>query len=220
MQATLRLILWPSILTLVVSVLRLVLEVQGVIGSQSGGGFAPLGITWLVFVFGGWFGWRLAKSGSRPALSWPVLWALLPLVAIVAAVGIGFGQIDRAAQSDDAYTALRATVGVIAMITLGAAAFCFVVWPRLALTVLLYALPARATVLALTYLAKVQEWDTHYTKFGPGGIESELGETMFAASVAQMGFWVPFTVVGGAVAGTIASRLTTPKTAHPGPGRR
>jgi len=40
MKATLRLILWPSLLTLGVSVLRLVLQLQGVISTRSGGSFA------------------------------------------------------------------------------------------------------------------------------------------------------------------------------------
>ena len=66
-----------------------------------------------------------------------------------------------------------------------------------------------ATVVVITYSAKVQDWDTHYTKFGPAGIERDLGETMFAASVAQMGFWVAFSVIGGVLAGAITSRFRT-----------
>ena len=63
---------------------------------------------------------------------------------------------------------------------------------------------ARAVVLALTWLAKQKGWDTHYTKFGPSGIEREsLGETMFAAGFAQIGFWVPFTILGGMLAATV-----------------
>ncbi len=51
--------------------------------------------------------------------------------------------------------------------TLGAVAMFFA-WPRLAL-LLLYAIPARATVVGIALLAKDRGWDTHYTKFGPMG---------------------------------------------------
>ncbi len=170
-----------------------------------------LGISWLVFIFGAWFAWRLSKQGSRPALRRAALWALIPMIALVLAVMLGFGNIDQTDQSDAAYESLRSTVGIIVILALIAAAFCFVIWPRLAFTMLLYALPARLTVLAITYLAKQQDWDTHYTKFGPGGIEREMGETMYAASVAQMGFWVCFTVVGGVLVGTIVGSARSSK---------
>ncbi|MHC5066866.1 MAG: hypothetical protein ACYTG5_23165 [Planctomycetota bacterium] len=205
MKAILNLILWPSIITLMVSLLRLYLQVQGSMSSQSGGGLALLGITWLVFLFGSWFGWCLFKQASQPSLRRGALWALLPMIALVCAVMLGFGNIDQADQSDAAYASLRATVVVIVIVAVLAAGFCFVIWPRLAFAMLLYAIPARLTVLAITYLAKQQDWDTHYTKFGPAGIERDLGETMYAASVAQMGFWVCFTVVGGVLAGTITT---------------
>ncbi len=205
MKSLLRLILWPTILTLVINVLRLVLQVQGAMATRTGGSASPLGVTWLGFVFGGWFGWRLQKTGHRPMLPWSVLWAVVLLGAMVFAVVNGFGGIDRTDQSAAGYAALREVIAGIVLVSLAAAALSFVVWPRLALALLLYAIPVRLTVLAFTYLAKVQDWDTHYTKFGPAGIELDLGETMYAASVAQLGFWVPFTVVTGMVTGTIVS---------------
>jgi hypothetical protein len=39
------------------------------------------------------------------------------------------------------------------------------------------------------------------------GLEREgMGETLFGAGLAQIGFWVPFTIVGGVLAGCIATR--------------
>ncbi len=73
---------WPSLLTLAVSVARLTGEVQGYITAQSGGAFAMLGTTWLVFVFGAWFGIRLARDGSAPLRRPAWLWSLIPLLAI------------------------------------------------------------------------------------------------------------------------------------------
>ena len=62
-------------------------------------------------------------------------------------------------------------------------------------------------MLAFTWLAKLQGWDTHYTKFGPPGIERDsMAETMTSAAIAQLGFWVPFTMIGGMVAGGLVAR--------------
>lgn len=207
----LRLVLWPVLLTLVVNVLRLVLQVQGVVGTGSGGGGALVGITWLIFLFGGVLGWRIARTHPprwRPA--W--LWTLLALIAILVTVILGFSGIDRVDQSEEGFQKLRQTVLIGCGVAILMALFCAAVWPRLAGAMLLYALPTRATVLVLTWLAKSNQWDTHYTKFGPSGIEREsMSETLVSAGAAQFGFWVPFTVVGGCLAGAVAGALRKPQ---------
>ena len=59
----------PAVVTLAVTLLRLVGELQGwsprFFSKEAGGGGALVGIAWLVPVFGAWFGWRLARSGER-----------------------------------------------------------------------------------------------------------------------------------------------------------
>ena len=64
--STFRLLLWPSLLTLALSLARVTAEVKGWLPPTSGGALHPLGITWCVFVFGAWFGWRLLRAGSQP----------------------------------------------------------------------------------------------------------------------------------------------------------
>jgi hypothetical protein len=204
---TLRLLLWPTLITLVVSVLRLVLEVQGTVSPQTGGAFHPLGITWLVFVFGAWFGWRLSRSGSAPRLGMAPLWSLLALLALVGAAMWQFGGVDRTVQTEAEFEKLRGAVLTVVAIASAVALLTFAIWTRLAFTLLLYAIPARLTVLVLTWLAKVNEWDTHYTKFGPAGIQRDLGNTLTSASLAQLGFWIPFTIVAGGLAGSLAGLL-------------
>ena len=64
------LILWPAVITLAVTLLRLAGELMG--GSDTlfnrapGGAGAIVGIVWLVPVFGYYFGHRLARLGVRP----------------------------------------------------------------------------------------------------------------------------------------------------------
>ena len=78
----------PALLTLVVTVLRLVGQVQGwsptVFGRpEAGGGGALLGISWLIFVFGLWFGVRVQRSGAGPASPGRALVTSLVALAVV-----------------------------------------------------------------------------------------------------------------------------------------
>ena len=71
-EATGKLILVPAVITLAVTLLRLVGELQGwspALFSRAAGGGRLVGISWLVPVFGAWFGWKLARAGSGPAAS-------------------------------------------------------------------------------------------------------------------------------------------------------
>jgi hypothetical protein len=205
--STFRLLRWPSLLTLAISIARLVSEVNGWLTNASGGRLLPLGITWCIFVFGGWFGWRLARAGSLPRVARPWAWALVALLAAIGTAMVGFQPLVEADRSDATFALLRQAVLNTVIVTLAGALVMFYVWPRLAWALLLYGLGARATVLAFTWLAKHQGWDTHYTKFGPAGIERDsMAETMLSASIAQGGFWVPFTIIGGVLVGTLLAR--------------
>jgi len=96
-----QLILVPAVITLAVTLLRLVGELQGwsprLFSKEAGGGGALVGISWLVVVFGAWFGWKLAKAGQGPgaigrALGLTILaFALLPVLGF-AANKLGMGQ--------------------------------------------------------------------------------------------------------------------------------
>lgn len=198
-----RLILWPTLITLLVNAARLVAEQQGWGTTASGGAGFWLGITWLALVFGGWFGWQLRRAGSTPTLGPAWLWSLAALLAIAGTAVWRFSQIDRTDPSAAAMPPLRTAVLVIVSVAVPMALLQFVVWRRLALVLLLYGVVARATVVAFTWLAKQQGWDTHYTKFGPAGIQVDLQTTMVSATIAQFGFWVPFTIVAGSLAGAI-----------------
>lgn len=204
--STFRLLLWPSIVTLVVSITRLVAEVQGWLTNVSGGRLVPLGITWCVFVFGGWFGWQLSRTGSPPRVARAWLWALLALLAGMGTAMWGFRPLLAADQSEATFALVRQAVLAAAAVTIVGALAMFYVWPRLAWTLLLYGLGARATVVAITWLAKSQGWNTHYTKFGPPGIERDMHDTLVSAGIAQFGFWVPFTIVGGSLAGALLAK--------------
>ncbi len=209
--STLRLILVPTIITALISIARLGLEVAGTIPPTSGGALHPLGITWLALVFGAWFGWRLRRADSSPRLKPAWLWTLLGLAAVAGTVVWQFSGIDRTDTSPEATARLEAAIGVIVMVSAAAGIWAFVVWTRLALTLLLYAIPARLTVVALTAIAHQAGWETHYTKFGPAGLEYDFAEAMQRAAAAQLVFWPLFTVVAGGFCGAVAAALARRK---------
>jgi len=204
---TFRLIVWPSVITLLITAVRLLGEVQGWINVDAGGAFAPLGITWCVFLFGGWFGRRLSNLGSTPRVRRPWVWLLLLALLMVGGVMWRFSRLDPNDASDAGFAALRAQGQIVGCIALAAMVATFAVWPRLAWTLLCYGVVARLGVLAATWLAKDQGWITHHVKFGPAGIlRASTAETMIGAAFPQLLFWVPFTVVMGTLTGSLFAR--------------
>lgn len=204
----LRLVLIPAVLTTLVSLARLYAEVNGHVAATSGGFGILLGITWLVPLFGALFGYRIARSGSSPRLRPAALWFAAALLPVVAAVALGFSGLDQGDTSEAGYQALRSSVLMIVIASVVCATFALLVWWRLAFALLVYGLCARAAVVAIAYVAKVNRYDTHYTKFGPAGIERDLADTMVSAAVSQFGFWVPLTILVGGLCGSLAARLT------------
>lgn len=206
---TLRLILLPTILTLGITIARVVGELQGWVDTISGGIGVLLGISWLIPVVGAWFGWRLAKAGHLPRVQrafWPML---LFALAIVGTAAWRFAPLDPKGTTEADLAALRLGVQWLAAVTSGAAVLTFLVWGRLAWTLLCYGLIARATVVGITWLAKTENWDTHYTKLGPAGIERPLADTMAATTLAQFGVWTSLTVVGGTLIGSLFARRSS-----------
>ena len=208
---TFRLIFWPSLLTALISTARLVAEVNEWVLPSSGGALHPLGITWLAIVFGGYFAFKLARAGSTSSMrpAWP--WALVAMLAIIGSIAWHIGPLRDAPASEASFELLRGAVLMLAAIATTLAVAMFAVWPRLAWTMLCYAVPARLLVVAFTWLAKHYQWNTHYTKFGPMGLERSMDETMLGAVMAQGGFWVPFTVVAGCMVGSFFAKRAAPR---------
>src|SRR5262245_50693484 len=118
------LILVPSVITLVVTLLRLVGELQGwsprLFNREPGGGGALVGIAWLVIVFGAWFAWKLIDSGHAPEGAFrPLAYGLGVLVAFIAlAVGFSKSGIPQLAQ-----------LGIFSVIALAAIFVAMKGWP-------------------------------------------------------------------------------------------
>ena len=210
---SLKTLLFAIFASIAIAVARFIGQVQGWIPAASGGSLHPLGVSWLPFVFGPLFAAQLARSGSVPRTRFASVVAIVGVLSIVALTMWQFRHLADAPPERYATKATEEANNVafqmIFVTTLGIAAVLCAAWWRLALALICYAVPVRLTVIILTAIAKQMECDTHYTKFGPAGEQFDLVTTLATASVAQLGFWVPFAVVCGFATGGFFGRRPT-----------
>lgn len=216
----LSLVLIPAILTLIVSVVRLVGEINGwspALFARDAGGSSEdvpglLGIAFLAPIFGFWFGLRLRRATGQPAaLRRAAMLSVAGLFAFAGGVALLIGLELIAMPDPTAPKEPKGTeylLGVIAV----ALALMFAAWPRLALTTLVYALLARIPVVAITWLAlQYPDWNTHYTKI-PDGLLVPAGQSQLAFLVMpQLTVWIAYTVVLGGIFGLLGAALGKPR---------
>jgi len=194
----------PAVLTLAVTLLRLLGERRGwsppFFSTLPGGGLALVGITWLVPPIGLYLGWRLARLGfaagwQRRALVWPALaLAIAPLFA---------WRLDRLLAPG--WTGAAVLWG---MASLAAAAVAFASWPALGRVLVAYALLARVPVMIVMGLAISAGWGTHYDAAPPGlPWMPPLQRWVWTGLVPQCTIWIGFTVATGALFGGLGRWL-------------
>ncbi len=167
-----------------------------------GGGLSPLGITWLVPLFGFYFGWRLQQKGLRP--SSPLQAAIQPAVAVLAAPAIALLFVKMRASAQ--MVALSWTEGFVlwAIVSVLVVAVAIAAWPPLGRLLLAYALLARLPVAAVMALAIRRGWATHYDLPPPGFPPMPaLRRWLWIGLLPQTTIWVAFTVGVGALFGAL-----------------
>jgi hypothetical protein len=208
----LRLVLWPALLSLAVTLLRLVGELRGwspeYWSRLPGGGLSPLGIVWLIPVFGFFFGWRLESMGERP--SSPLQVVLQPPAAALVAGGAALllarmrasGRMEPLSWS--AWLSLWGVIAVIVAVT------AFLAWPALGRLLLAYALAARIPVAALMALAMFRDFRTHYDALPPGFPQLPLlPRWLWLGLLPQLTIWVAITLAAGAPFGALGARAAS-----------
>ncbi len=195
-----QLLLVPSLITLAVTLLRLVGELArwspSLFNREPGGPGALVGIVWLIPVFATWFAVRLAQAGEVPpsvgrALGRAALGFVLNTAVLVAAFK------------------LFPTSPVVQLALFGVGSWAAIAvarpgWPVLWRVLLAYGFAARLPVVAIMFLAIFLGWDTHYAKprpdFPPMG---KLGLFLWTAVLPQLSVWIYLTVVGGMLFGAV-----------------
>jgi len=200
-----RLILIPSVITLAVTILRLVGELQHWsktwFNPEPGGPWAIVGITWLAPIFGVYFALKLASQGQGPASTWRALgFALLGVVVVVG--GVFLEQILRGR-----FTFRQELIYIWINWALGAA-LTLPGWPRFFRALLAYGYAARIPVVVVMFLAFRGNWGTHYDALPPNFPAMGLWpKFLWLGFFPQLIFWVGFTIVTGMLFGTIAAAI-------------
>jgi hypothetical protein len=196
-----RLILIPSVITLFVTLLRLVGELQNwpraLFNRDAGGGGSIVGITWLALVFGAYFALKLMGAGETPPGAGRVIgFALLGLVVTFLGGTLGFGIKTEFPG--------KLVIGLVLIIAGGLIPLYG--WQALSKVLLAYGYAARIPVVILMYFAMRGDWHTHYDAIPPG-FPTDLSfsaKYMQLAVVPQMVMWIAFTVIMGSLFGGIA----------------
>jgi hypothetical protein len=201
-----KLIMVPAVITLAVTLLRLVGELMHwsptLFNPAPGGGGAIVGIAWLVPIFGIYFAMKLAGSGELPAsaaaaIGYPLLGGLLlPAIGFVASkLGVG----------PQSFTMFG--VFIVASIVGGLIAFRG--WPAMGRTLLAYGLAARIPVAIVMLLAILGNWGTHYDVPPPGfPAMGPIPKWLLIGLLPQMTIWIWYTIAVGALFGGLFVALT------------
>ena len=202
--STLRLILIPSVITLAVTLIRMVGELQGwskiFFSPALGGGAAIVGIVWLVPIFGIYFALRLAGEGERPAAAGR---AIAFSVAGFVLMAIGFVLLNFVLGFHMRYLVLMWLLAVVGAVPQ------YLAWPAIARVLLVYAYAARIPVAIIMYIATQNVWESHYSALVFPEYRMSANRQFFLFGfVPQLVWWVSFTVIVGGLTGCIAVALS------------
>jgi len=198
----------PALITLGITILRLVGELQHWpkpwFNNAAGGGGAVIGISWLPLIFGPYFAVKLARAGDGPSSAGKSIGLAFAGLAVMVVAIVIMGVVMKTNHP---------SLAEIGYLVLWLAAFISGIgWRSLGKCLLAYALAARIPVLVVMYLAMSanggQGWGTHYDAAPPNMQFPSFGARfLHTALFPQLGFWIAWTVVGGAIVGTIANAI-------------
>jgi hypothetical protein len=198
-----RLILAPGLITLAVTVLRLIGELQRwpeIFFNRTMGG-SLVAITWLAPIFGIYFALKLDRDGSPPN---SYLRAMgYALVGVIALVVLAFAPSTLHIQQGFYGRLIYgwAIFAVSALLTLRG-------WPELFKTLLAYGYAARIPVAIIMFFAYRGGWGTHYDAVPPDMPALGLAaKYLWLGFLPQLVIWVAITILAGMLFGTIAAGI-------------
>lgn len=196
-----RLILIPSVITLAITLLRLIGELQhwpsSLFNPKPGGGGAIIGISWLPLVFGVYFASKLYDAGQGPQDHGRAI--RLSIVGLVLFLGGSIVAINPSIHLPG-----KEAIGLLLLLL--AIGLQYAGWPKLFKVLLAYGYAARIPVLIVMFFAISGNWGTHYDVVPPGfSPDTPFWSKFFQiAFLPQMILWIAYTLVVGMICGSIA----------------
>ncbi len=169
---------------------------------EQGSFLAVVGIVWLEPVFGIDFALKLPGAGQGPpSLGRAAGYAVVGFLVLA----LGFYLFQRV---------MRSLAGVVVIWILAAtgAALQFSAWRALFRVLTAYAYAARIPVAIVMFFATWANWDSHYNTAEPGN--SKLATSILFGFFPQLVWWVSFTIIAGALFGSIAVALVNRRKAE------
>ncbi|HSR68536.1 MAG TPA: hypothetical protein VLU25_11385 [Acidobacteriota bacterium] len=196
-------ILIPALITLMVSLLRLTGELMEwsafLFSREAGGNGSPMGISWLIVVFGFYFGWALSKRGHEPP-SMGRAWGVFAVIFLLL-----FGILTAAS-----IMGINYPVFLLALIAMCIAAYlAHRYWGPLGKVLFAYAWAARIPVIIIAFFAIFGDWGTHYEKGPPEFVypESPFQHWLLLGLLPQATLWIHMTLTWGGLFALIGTHL-------------
>jgi hypothetical protein len=199
-----QIVLVPALITLAVTLLRLVGELQNwspsLFNKTAGGGGALIGIVWLIPIFAIYFALKLSGRGEGPASAGKALG--IAVLTLAVSFGVVFGVVALKPP-------FAAQAGIFAVVCWICTVVVLRAWPALGKTLLAYAFAARIPVAIIMLGAILGNWGTHYDVAPPNNPEVDamapLAKWFWIGLLPQMTGWIFFTVVVGMIFGALAA---------------
>lgn len=196
-------VLVPALITLAVTLLRLVGELQRWSDTwfNRGTGRSIIGITWLAPVFGIYFALQLCGKNAGPkSFLRAIGYALLGIIVlIVAAFAPGLLSVSHSFYGRLLYGWAIFVAGAL-VAGLG--------WPALFKTLLAYGYAVRLPVALIMFFAFRGNWGTHYDAVPPDvPALSPWAKYLWLGFFPQLLLWVAFTILAGMLLGTLVAGI-------------
>jgi hypothetical protein len=195
-----RLIVVPAVITLAVTLLRLIGELQHwspkFFSREAGGAGALVGIVWLVPIFGIYFAIRLNQAGHGPTSRGRAIG--FALAGLLAGIVLSFAIFKLSLP-------IVATIVLANLASFLALWIAYRGWPELGKVEVIYGLAARIPVAIVMLVAMTANWGTHYELGPPGFPQMSLVSKWFVIGLLpQLSLWIAFTVIVGSLFGSLA----------------
>jgi hypothetical protein len=190
----------PAVITLAVTLLRLVGELQHwsprLFSREAGGAAALVGIVWLVPIFGIYFAMRLNQAGHGPSSRGRAIGYALAALAVGAVLTFAVVKLSLP---------IVPTIVLANLSSLLSLWIAYRGWPELGKLEVLYGFSVRIPVALLMLVAMAANWGTHYELGPPGFPEMGLvSKWLLIGLMPQLFAWIAFTVIVGSVFGSLA----------------
>ena len=216
-----RLILIPSLIALAVTLIRLFGELRHWSPTwfdTDAGSVAPsgltwvIGITWLALPLGVYFATRLIADKQAPAHTGRAM-AVAALGIAIFAAGVFVVAPRSGLTGENRLLLIWAFSVVPALLQL-------LGWPALWRALLAYGLASRLPVAVIMFFAMRGNWGTHYDYGGkiPEELQGSFSLYVWYALIPQLIFWVGFTILLGALSGSITAAVYRRKPVAEGTG--